>query len=113
MRTRIANAVAGMAVAVVAGCSATPPSPSQGPVPTPSSLPSGVAEGSAPPTAGPTSNAAPDYELAYGNPQPVDVSVQLSAITFTTPVTTEHGGFLALAGADGTFYQLDIPPNAV
>ena len=64
-------------------------------------------------TPDPGASPGESFDQAYGAAQPVDVSVELSSITFTTTVTEEHGGFLTVLGPDGTFYQLDVPPSAV
>jgi hypothetical protein len=53
------------------------------------------------------------WDEAYGPPNPVEVAVELSAITLTSRVTVESGGFLSLFGAGGAFYELELPPNAL
>jgi hypothetical protein len=62
---------------------------------------------------GTSPGAVHDFDVAYGPPQPVSVGVELSPLTFNSPVSVENGGFLTLLGPNGAFYQLTIPPNAV
>ena len=126
MLTRLSRAsVASLLLVSVMACSSAVPSASPPAVPSaasseipPVSPSESLAPGATPVPAesaapGPVDTATPEYSRAYGDPDPVDVDVELSPVTFTSTVTNANGGFFSLAAPDGTLYQLDIPGNAV
>jgi hypothetical protein len=116
VRGRSAGALLGLSL-IGAGCGA-PATPGGPTVPTGAGTPPPATAPANDPnqpagTPQPPPNGDSAWEEAYGPPEPVDVGVELSPITLTSPVTVEHGGFLSLVGTDGTFFQFEVPAQAV
>lgn len=82
-------------------------------VPTGTGQSGNQAEATSAPEGRPPPSGDQSWQQAYGPPDPVDVSVDLSDVTLTSRVSVANGGFLSLVGTDGTFFQFEVPPNAV